>query len=67
MVDDLDRCYAWVSVHGQPCPVTRILDIDGEDLGEEAELWQACKIVVQTPDGRWAVFAVDYSYLRALN
>lgn len=50
------RVYGTILVNDIPCPVTNLIDIDGEDTDD---LDQAIRGVAKAADDKWVVFDID--------
>ncbi len=52
----MDKIYGTVIVNGDTCPVTNLIDIDGEDTDNISE---AVRGVAKYADDKWIVFDID--------
>ena len=66
-MDRLTKMYCTIRVNGEDCPVTNLLDIDGNELGDDDVFGDAYSFVAQLPDGKWLAALVEDANLRPLN
>jgi hypothetical protein len=59
-MNDPTQVFCTILVNGVSCPVTNMMDIDGDELGGSDTLDMVCCVVAQLPDGRWLSTVADY-------
>lgn len=63
MMESPAKVYATIRVNGVQCPVTNLLDIDGEELTDADAVNKVCRVVALAPDGAWIVIDTNYASL----